>query len=93
MIALEVLRNGDKLCTAGLRGGHVLTVILQSVLRSGRGQEIGIDVGGLSSETRMHHRWAEHLPLKVGDEIRVRIVDTDEIDLPTRTYSAESSGE
>lgn len=36
----------------------------------------------------MHHRWMEDLALTVGDDIQVRVVESEQISPPTNTYPA-----
>ena len=87
MIAFEVHRNGEKLCVAGADGG-ILTAILtcqDHVSRAGVEGEpptITFHIGGLNrskSVTSETETWANEA-LKPGDEIRIRIIQTELID-------------
>lgn len=90
MTAFEVHLNGQKLCTAGLGDVGVLSVIL-----SWRGTQpykdgtapgaaaIEFTVTGLTSPAGENVHWAEPA-VKAGDEIRIRVVDTDRVDAPQK---------
>jgi hypothetical protein len=90
MRALNVSLNGKKLCVAGVGDRGVLSAIVNWV--SGRrGEDLFLQVGGLANE--VHVDWVSQKTLRVGDEIRVRIVDTESADKPTqerRIHPAET---
>jgi hypothetical protein len=77
MIAFEVLVNGARVCTAGAGDTGVLSTIVSSV---GKRQEIKLEVGGLSDDAQL--KWPVPSTLRVGDEVTVRIVETDQPDQP-----------
>lgn len=84
MKAFQIVKNGMEQCTAGVNDDGVLTVIMDCVHRkTGRRPEedIHLTVGGLNGQNE-HVRWIEQAELRVGDEITVRLVDTDIADDP-----------
>lgn len=91
MIAFEVFLNGEKLCTVGWQDLSVLTAILNwrqlktdDPLVKLDAEDLRFYVGGLSSVAegnREFLRWVDR-PLKVGDEVKIEIVDTDTVDAP-----------
>ncbi len=82
MIAFELSVNGEKLCTAGVGDKGILNAII------GGPNPLHLRVGGLSKEK--HLQWITPRPktfeLKAGDEITIRIVETDVVDEPA-SYS------
>ena len=85
MIAFEVALSGTKACTAGVGDEGMLTCILSYVASR---RELELDVGGSVDGTHMN--WAMP-PLKVGDTVTIRIVETGLPDQPT-TSEAEDPG-
>jgi len=98
MRAFEVHINGKKLWTAGIGDWGVLTAIVTSHWdwRDPSGQEkVELNLAGLMTRTGEHLDWKTPR-LRTGDEIRIRLVDTDTIDPPTKrrkepTASTKSS--
>jgi hypothetical protein len=92
MRALEIHVNGKRLCTAGIGDDGVLTAIVRSVLRpiqvtsrkrTPRAQEdLGLDVGGFNPAILEHVRW-KCSKLRNGDEVRIKIIETDRPDKPS----------
>lgn len=77
-VALEVIRNGRRVCTAGLAGKPgVITSILTCVSRDDS-RELTLDVGGLDSAAQQHLTWAT-LAVRIGDEIAIKIVESSKI--------------
>jgi hypothetical protein len=74
MIGFEVRLNGHRLCTAGGQDG-VLTAIVSSVARR---SELKLEVGALLNDS--HLTWETPPGLVVGDEITIRVVETDHPD-------------
>ncbi len=81
MIALEVSRNGKRLCVAGIGDNGVVCAIVDWMGRPGRPGHPQLKVGGLYSDTRFHANWVRRA-FKVGDEITIRVVEVDEVDPP-----------
>ena len=96
MIALEVRKNGRRVCLAGARDLNVLnaTVTAVGILGEGstplrpdeEGAEIFYQVGGLRSGRKgsadIHLTWKAPTPLAVGDRIELRIVETEAASRP-----------
>lgn len=92
MKAFEVTLNGRRQCTAGVENG-VLTAILSFVSQTRANAEaqpaeasetLDLRVGGLARidpDTRENLEWL-HLPLSVGDEITIRILELQDCDQP-----------
>jgi hypothetical protein len=94
MLCFEVWRNGEKLTTAGVSDTGVLSFMLSwvgkepnaSLVAASSAETIpGIRclVGGIEGVT--HVDWYETDQLKVGDELRVRLVSSDLSDPPFRS--------
>ena len=90
MLCFEVWRNDEKLVTAGLESG-VLAFTLSWVGNEPNASAIAASspgaipdlrcrVGGLSGVT--HVEWYETDRLKLGDEVRIRLISTDTADPP-----------
>jgi hypothetical protein len=85
MVALEVSINGQRVCLAGASGvvwctmywGRFVKPDGESWLRVG-GREYGQPKGG------DFFRWLEH-SLQIGDEVTVRLVESETVDLPAST--------
>jgi hypothetical protein len=93
MIALSVVLNGKQLCIAGAEDLAVLSAHVTAGGKLGtlskdiRGEppDLYIHVGGLTGRTSgddEHYRWAERTDLKIGDEITIRLLETQEVDDP-----------
>jgi hypothetical protein len=85
MRAFEVSVNGEKLCLAGIGVDGVLTAIVNWAGRQGEGSFF-LEVGGLISQTKEHVHWISQKPLSVGDNIQVKIIETDATDNPIKKY-------
>jgi hypothetical protein len=77
MRAFEVHLNGKKLCVAGLETGTLLFSVGCSENKRGRGG-IGLGMTGLLL-TQASVRWQQR-GLRMNDEVRVKIVETDIVD-------------
>lgn len=94
MIAFEVKLNGKRVCIAGADDLGVLTTDVTAVGKLGQKTvparpddttgEIHYSIGGLTSrpdpDKDVHVRWKSVAPLKVGDVIEVRILETEKVD-------------
>src|SRR5215471_19681411 len=89
MRAFNVSLNGKKLCLAGVGERGVLSAII-SWVAGGRGEDLFIEVGGLANDE--HLDWIQQKRLQVGDEIRLRIVESgsDEPVSRRRNHRAET---
>jgi protein tyrosine phosphatase len=85
MRAFEVSVNGEKVCLAGIGDDGVLTTIVHCAARQG-GVGVFLQVGGLISQTKEHVNWINEKPLSVGDNLQVKIVETDAADNPIEKY-------
>ena len=79
MTAFAVYLNDKKLCVAGIGEDGVLDVIVDYV--GGHVNQTSLSVGGLIS-SREHVRWLQDAALKMGDEVRVKVVESHSIDAP-----------
>src|SRR5260221_10801313 len=90
MKAFEVFLNGERLCLAGIAGRCVLTVIIDHVKgKDDPVDEINLQVGGLISNTHEHVIWSR-TQLGTGDEVRVRIIESDSADEPAERMAPDS---
>jgi len=87
MKAFQVRMNGRKLCTAGFSERDVVvTAIIDYV--SGHGEdELALSVRGLISQKEEHVQWVERKKLRIGDEILVKIIETESADSPRKRYT------
>lgn len=90
MRAFEVKLNGREVCVAGVGKNDILNTILNYVGFGGRGERLDGRVGGLFTETDEHATWAT-FPLKVGDKVQVRVIETDSVDTPKERYRPDSA--
>jgi hypothetical protein len=98
MRAIEIHVNGKSLCAAGIGDDGVLTAIVRSVLRpvqitnrkrSPRAKEdLALEVGGFISPTSEYVRWKTSR-LRTGDEVRIKIIETDRPDKPSSRERAD----
>jgi hypothetical protein len=77
MRAFEVHLNGKRLCVAGLEEGTLLFSVGCTENKHGRG-EVGLGMTGLLL-TQSSIRWQQRV-LRMNDEVRVKIVETSEVD-------------
>ena len=103
MIALEVSLDGKRICVAGAEDLCVLTTNVNAVGKLGnktvpawpndKRAEIHYSVGGLTArpdpEKDVHVRWKSVAPLRVGDVIQVKILETDKADRAVSTQKAK----
>lgn len=107
MLGFEIWKNGKKLTVAGLTDGGAVSLMLTWVgkgvgasSRAATGAEIdGLDlrVGGIDSSDPSGDQsveWIEDTALKLGDDIQIRLVSTQDLDAPVRREPANfvSSG-
>jgi hypothetical protein len=101
MIALEIRLNGKRVCIAGAEDLAVLTANVTASgrlgkktvpARPGESRDVFYHVGGLTARTDpkkdVHLRWKSIAPLKIGDVIQVKILETQNVDPPTSRTSA-----
>lgn len=99
MVAFEVFRNDEKLCVAGVGDFGVLIACVNWLAHSPEKleqrkaagiwepppTELNVQVSGLQSDeaTPLHKEWTE-VPLRVGDRIKIHVIDAPEVDPPAR---------
>jgi len=97
MIAFDVSRNDERLFVAGVGGYGVLTAIVSWVAHppetlaqwttdgmvDPETGELNLQVGGLKDNLQM--RWIDK-PLRVGDEIKIHVIDASRIHTATTEY-------
>jgi len=88
MRAFEVYINDKKLCTAGIAGDGVVSLIVNSLPRHGS-EDCHLTVGGLNSREMEHLKWVRHKPLSVGDRLQIEVVEATVVDEPERVGPAE----
>ncbi len=103
MIALEVSLNGKRVCIAGADDLAVLSAHVTACGKLGEKTvparpdettgEIHYSVGGLTArpdpENDVHVGWKSIAPLRVGDVIQVKILETDKVDRATSRTKAK----
>jgi hypothetical protein len=96
MLCFEVWRNGEKLTTAGVSETGVLSLILSWVGQEPNASSFAASstdiipgihcvVGGIEGVVSVD--WYETDQLKIGDELRVRLISSDLSDPPFRSQS------
>jgi len=101
MVAFDVFLNGERLCVAGVGDFGVLTACVTWVAHTPEKLErlradgafehpqtnLNLDIGGMRDEqaSRLHMRWTD-TPLRVGDEIRMRVTDAAEVSSAAAEY-------
>jgi hypothetical protein len=103
MIAFRIRLNGRKLATAGAAGSHVLTLLLNSIVRGDEARrnwpadvpfearDLTLDVGAMlrgRGGAKEHVRWSRR-GLKVGDRVSVTIVDVRSADPPIERQTSD----
>ena len=80
MLAFEILVNGKRICVAGTAPvNRVLSAALSWTHHEP--DQLRPHVGGIPAETDQHFNY--HVPeIGLGDELLIRIVETDDIDEP-----------
>ena len=88
MKAMEISINGMKRCTTGVGDKGVLSTIVNWIgspeHESGERSGFGIAAGGMTRDekNRMEHFEWLNTELELGDEIIIRLIETDEADIP-----------
>jgi hypothetical protein len=103
MIAFEVSRNSKKVCTAGADDLAVLSTIISACGKLGKKTvlarpeqttgDLHYSVGGLTSrpdpQKDIHVKWKSVEPLRIGDVVTVRIIETEKVDRAKSRTKAE----
>jgi len=95
MPAFKVRVNGKKVCVAGIDGKGALSAHVIWVRRKGArvAHELSLGVAGLQSATGDHVVWHDALPLKIGDEVCVEVIDAARLDKPTLTKKHDAAAD
>ncbi len=88
MRALSVSLNEKQLCVAGVGDRGVLSAIVNWVAGD-RGEDLFLQVGGLANGE--YSNWVKQKPLQVGDEVRVRIIETESSDEAIKRTTDDSA--
>jgi hypothetical protein len=99
VICFEVFLNDRRLCLAGVGEHGLLSQFLswdslspsdRAPYQKGQPPQLGLLVNGRVSAGGETLHWFENdVPLAIGDEVRVRIIESDRADDPTRTTVRE----
>jgi hypothetical protein len=103
MIALEVSLNGKRVCIAGANDLSVLIAQVTACGRLGKKTvrarpddttgEIHYSVGGLTARTDpekdVHVSWKSIAPVRIGDVIQIKILETEKVDRATSRTKAK----
>jgi hypothetical protein len=89
MRAFKIYLNGKKLCLAGVGNDGVLTTTITYV-RSRKRRETQAYVGGLIMPQGDHVMWKQSR-LRPGDELRVKIVETEAVDKLSKRFPRDPS--
>jgi hypothetical protein len=98
MIAFEIFINRKRICAAGIGEEGVLSTIISWAgsarrrrQRRSRPERADLHIGGLAND--QHSDWIDGFQmLKVGDTVRVRVIETIEPDPPIRSRSSYRIG-
>jgi hypothetical protein len=96
MIAYEVTVNGKRVATAGISQGVVSAIANWVFIPSDAAGDAKADwhahfsVGALDDVTADHLNWFGR-DLQVGDEIRLRLIETEQVDTPAERKPREAA--
>ena len=85
MRAFEVYLNGKRVSLAGIGDDGVLTAIVGCVTAKGR-RDLFLEVGGKVSPADEHVAWINHKPLRLGDQLQIKLVEATTVDEPTKRH-------
>jgi hypothetical protein len=91
MRAFQVRLNGKRICLAGIGDDGVLSTTI-SYTPVGRRRETRLYVGGLVLPKDEHVKW-KGLFLRLGDEVRVKLVEANAVDRPRQRYPRDRAAE
>jgi hypothetical protein len=81
MRAFEIYINGERLCLAGVSNAGICTAIVEYL--GGDEEQLHLDVAGLLIPDQEFLTWQEK-NLSVGDDVRIRILESDDVDAPAK---------
>lgn len=96
MIGFEVYINGKKVALAGATNLSVLSAVINAMGRlgckttfPGSGYDVFLNLGGMvdSKPRAKQLEWIDLEPLKVGDLVRIKILEVNVCDLPLEVDS------
>jgi hypothetical protein len=103
LLGFEIWKNGEKVAVAGLQDSGAVSLMLTWVgkgagasARATVGAEIeGLDlrVGGIDTSDESGDQsveWIEDTALRLGDDIRIRLVSSENVDAPMRREPTQS---
>src|SRR5215467_9356044 len=103
MIAMEVIKNGKKLCLAGTEDLAVLAASFSAGGRLGRDTfefagetnppQMRLRVGGIASrkgQSDTHVDWVGQMEIKPGDVVTLKFVEVDKADTPVESRDPRS---
>lgn len=103
MIALEVKLNGKRICIAGAEDLAVLSAIVSAggklgnktvPARPDETTDLFYSIGGLTRRRdpakNVHLRWKSIAPLKIGDVLELKFVETKKVNPPISRKNAQS---
>jgi hypothetical protein len=80
MICFDVSINGERACLAGKTGLEIMDcLLLYYSTHSEGGENLQVSVAGMDADKTQSH-WLENRKLAVGDEITIRIVESESPD-------------
>lgn len=91
MRAFEISLNGKKLCLAGIGNDGVLSTTITYVPFRRR-RETRLYIGGLVLPQNEHVFWKQSI-LRLGDEVRLKIVEKNSVDKPRKRYPRDPAAE
>jgi hypothetical protein len=91
MIGFKVYLNRKRLCVASVGNDGVLTTIVDCISRSTEARS-QLTVGGLISAKNEHVKWVGR-DLRIGDEVKVKVVNVGNVDRPAKRYRPDPTKE
>lgn len=94
MLAFEIMINGEKVLAAGVEDWDLIhaDIMARRAKEAIESDEYELSVGGLPQQIEdgklEHIRWGR-TELKLGDQITIRLIETDAADPPIRRYRSD----
>jgi hypothetical protein len=85
MRAFKIYLNNRRVCLAGVGERGVLSEFVTWVGKADS-ERLFLNLGGLVSPARENVSWIRERSLNVGNEVRIKIVEVNEVDEPTFRY-------
>lgn len=91
MQAFEVQRNGQRLVVAGAEGVELLSLTVSVSVDDVHHATLDMrGIRDLGNDRHAHLAWIQELPLNLGDEIRVTLVEVEEATPPVEEIASDS---